>query len=57
MLFILSIFMFYLGFSSNSAGKEPTCQWKQETQKMWVRSLDQEDALEEEIATHSSILA
>ena len=24
---------------------------------MWVRSLDQEDPLEEEIATHSSILA
>ena len=27
-----------------------------ETQEMWVRSLDQEDSLEEEIATHSSIL-
>ena len=25
--------------------------------KMWVRSLDQEDALEEEMATHSSIVA
>ena len=29
----------------------------QETQGMWVQSLDQEDALEEEMATHSSILA
>ena len=29
----------------------------QETQEMWVRSLGQEDPLEEEMATHSSILA
>ena len=29
----------------------------QETQEMWVRSLDQEDPLEEEMATHSNILA
>ena len=29
----------------------------QETQEMWVRSLGQEDPLEEEVATHSSILA
>ena len=28
-----------------------------ETQKMWVQSLGQEDPLEEEIATHFSILA
>ena len=27
------------------------------TQETWVRSLAQEDALEEEMATHSSILA
>ena len=26
-------------------------------QEMWVQSLDQEDSLEEEMATHSSILA
>ena len=26
-------------------------------QKTWVRSLDQEDPLEEDLATHSSILA
>ena len=29
----------------------------QEAQKMWVRSLGQEDPLEEEMAAHSSILA
>ena len=28
----------------------------QETQEMWVRSLGQEDPLEKEMATHSSIL-
>ena len=27
-----------------------------ETQEMWVRSLDRKDPLEEEMATHSSIL-
>ena len=29
----------------------------QETQETWVRSLGQEDPLEKEMATHSSILA
>ena len=29
----------------------------QETVEMWVQSLGQEDALEEEMATHSSVLA
>ena len=29
----------------------------QETQEMWVPSLGQEDPLEEEMATHSSVLA
>ena len=29
----------------------------QETQEMWIQSLGQEDPLEEEMATHSSILA
>ena len=28
----------------------------QKTQEMWVRSLSQEDVLEKEMATHSSIL-
>ena len=30
---------------------------RQETQNTWVHSLGQEDPLEEEMATHSSILA
>jgi len=29
----------------------------QETEETWVRSLGQEDALEKDMATHSSILA
>ena len=29
----------------------------QEIQEVWVRSLGQEDPLEEEMATHSSVLA
>ena len=29
----------------------------QETQEMWVRSLGGEDSLEEDMATHSSVLA
>ena len=29
----------------------------QEMEEMWVRSRDQEDPLEEEMATHSSIVA
>ena len=29
----------------------------QETQEMWVQSLGREDPLEEEMATHSSILS
>jgi len=29
----------------------------QETQEMWVQSMGQEDPLEEEMTTHSSILA
>ena len=37
-------------------GKEATCQM-QETQEMQFHSLGQEDALEEEMAAHSSVLA
>ena len=33
------------------------CLSVQEVQEIWIRSLGQEDALEKEIATHSSILA
>ena len=29
----------------------------QETEQMWIQSLSWEDSLEEEMATHSSILA
>ena len=39
-----------------SAGKEPACPL-QEIQETWVQSLGQEDPLEEDITTHSSILA
>ena len=41
-----------MGFPGGASGKEFTC--KQET---WVQSLGQEDLLQEEMATHSSILA
>ena len=39
------------------SGKESTCLPMQETQEMQVQSLGQEDALEEEMAIHSSVLA
>ena len=42
------------GFPSVSVVKNPSAM--QETQEMWVRSLDQED-LEKKTATYSSILA
>ena len=41
-----------MGFSGGSAVKNPPAMWK-----MRVRSLGQEDPLEKELATHSSILA
>ena len=48
------------GFSGRSMvkkkNKEPTCNVG-DLQEMWVISLDQEDPLEKEMATHSSILA
>ena len=51
MLIYLQILL-YMGFSGGSDCKEsPTMQ------KTWVRSLDQEDSLEKQMATHSSILA
>ena len=39
------------------SGKESAFQYWQEMQETQVRSLGQEDPLEAEIATHSSILA
>ena len=52
---LISCFIFTVciwGFPSGSAGKNPPAV--QETQ---VRSLGQEDPLEEDMATHSSVLA
>ena len=43
------------GFPGGSVVKNPPA--KQEMQKTQVQSLSQEDPLEEEMATHSSILA
>ena len=42
------------GFPSGASGKEPACQGRRH--KRWVRSLGQEDPLEEGMATHSRIL-
>jgi len=43
-------------FPGGSSGKESALPL-QETEEMQVRSLDQEDPLEEGMAAHSSILA
>ena len=43
------------GFSSGTMVKNPSAM--QEMQETWVQCLGQEDLLEEEMATHSSILA
>ena len=43
------------GFPDGSVGKEFPCSAGD--QEMWVQSLDQDDPLQEEKATHSSILA
>ena len=45
-----------LGFLGGASGKEPASQCKRQQEKR-VWSLSQEDPLEEEMATHSSILA
>ena len=42
-------------FPSGSAGKNPDCQCRRH--EMWVWSLIEEDPLEEDMASHSSILA
>ena len=41
------------GLSRWLSGKESPCQYR----KTWVQSVSQEDPLEKEMATHSSILA
>ena len=47
------------GFSGGSAGKKKkkTCLTMQETQETQIQCLGQEDPLEKEMATHSSVLA
>ena len=42
-------------FKASSAVKNPPA--RKETQEVWVGSLGNKDPLEEEMATHSSILA
>ena len=44
-----------MGFLGSTSGKEPTCQSKRH--KRQVQSLGWEDPLEEDMETHSSILA
>ena len=51
LLLLLSVF---LGLPWWLRSKESPAM--QETQEMWVQSLDGEDPLEENVATHSSIL-
>ena len=45
------ILMYMMGFPGGSVGKESACNVR------WAGSLGQEDPLEEEMATHSSVLA
>ena len=42
-------------FSCGASGKEPACQYRKRKER-WVPSLGWEDALEEGMAIHSSIL-
>ena len=49
------VYMIYMGFPHSSVGKE--VKNLPAMQKTWVQSLGQEDPLEKEMATHSSILA
>ena len=51
----MCLLSFWGFFPGGSAVK--TCLPMQETQETWVQSLGQEDPLEEEMTTHSSILA
>ena len=44
------------GFPGGASGKKPACQCRR-LKEMWTQSLDQEDLLEEGMATHPSILA
>ena len=44
-----------VGFPGGSSGKEPACQCRRN--ESWIQSLGQEDPLEEDTATHSTIAA
>ena len=51
-------YYFIVGFPVGSVVKNPPLLLLVEAmQEAWIRSLNQEDPLEEEMATHSSILA
>ena len=50
--FVLNMCVYIRGFPGGSAVKNPPAM-----QETWVQSLGQEDPLEEEMATQSSILA
>ena len=45
-----------IGSLPNRSAVKESARQMQETQEIWVRSLGQGDPLEEEMATHSSIL-
>ena len=52
----MSVYMYIIGgFSGGTVVKNPAASARAEG--VWVRSLGQEDPLEEEMATHSSTLA
>ena len=46
----------YQDFPGGATGKEPACQFRRH-KETWVRSLGWEDPLEEDMASHFSILA
>ena len=52
---VLPTTVLLLGLPDGAVVKNPSAML--ETQETWVRSLGQEDPLEEEMVTHSSILA
>ena len=54
--YIYSLTKIFLGFPGVSNGKQSVCQCRRFRQETQVRSLGQGDPLEEEMATHSSIL-
>ena len=55
-LYMIMLYIFSFGFPVGTSGKEPTCQ-RRRHKKRCVWSLGWENALEEGMTTHSSILA